>query len=158
MAKKEETSWKKWSPEFKEFAVYFAFLSLFSVIVFGPRNSDPFFMQKGLENTFASAEFEHGVSFSTMTSTPQFYNWVESVLLPNLYPEEAYNGDALTEEQKKMVGGVNRRLGVIQIRSIKVKPDSCEIAEDLKDKISHCYGGPTKENEVRVFCGIYEVW
>ena len=37
----------------------------------------------------------------------------------------------------------------MRIRSIKVRPDSCTIATELKDKIFECYGAPNEENELK---------
>ena len=146
-SKGETLSWKTWSPQFKEFAAYIGFLSLFALIVFGPRNSDPYFMQKGLESMFVQPEFAHGVSFETLTTTDQFYTWMEEILLPNMYPTEDSNGQPLDERDQKLVGGVNKRLGAVRLRSIRVRPDSCEISEKLKDKFGRCYGVPSSDNE-----------
>jgi len=66
-------------------------------------------MQKGIENTFTMQEFQHDVSFTTMNSKEQVIEWMEKILVPNLYPLNAYNGDALNENEQTFVGGVNKR-------------------------------------------------
>lgn len=129
---------KSWSPEFWEFVKYLFFICLFCFVVFGPRNSDPYFMKRGIEDTFTVNEFDYNIDFNRMTTKDQAMKWFENVLIENLLPQVDYNGNALSSEDKGFVAVTNKRLGTSRMRAVKVKTDSCDVPSALQGTITEC--------------------
>jgi len=136
-----------WSPEFLSFASYLAFLALFCATIFAPRNADPYFMQKGLEDIFTHNEFDYGIDFTNINSREQMISWFDKILVPGLWPIEDYAGEALDELEQGFVGTYNKVVGTVRIRTVKVVEDSCNIPKMLQGKIKECYGQASEENE-----------
>jgi len=131
---------KSWSVEFLKFVKYLLFVCLFCFVIFGPRNSDPYFMKKGLEDTFIVNEFDYNIDFNRITTKAQMMTWFENILIPNMLPLTDYNGIALSDLDKKFVAVTNKRLGTARIRATKVKKDSCSVPEVLKGSVPEdCY-------------------
>ncbi len=137
-----------WSPQFKEFVLYLLFLILFCFVIFAPRNADPYFMQKGIEDTFTKNEFAYNVDFQHISSREQVIQWVDDILLPQLYPQESYSGQPLTGVDKRFIGqGFNKMLGKARFRALRVKPDSCNVPEQLEGKIKECFAPFSADSE-----------
>mmetsp|Transcript_2016 Transcript_2016/g.4059 ORF Transcript_2016/g.4059 Transcript_2016/m.4059 type:complete len:689 (-) Transcript_2016:49-2115(-) len=141
---------KSWSNEFWLFLKYIVFLCLFCFVIFGPRNSDPYFMKRGIEDTFTVNEFDFNIDFNRMTTKAQSMQWFENILIPNLLPQTDYNGNPLSEQDKGFVSITNKRLGTTRIRAVKVKPDSCEIPSSLQNTIGTiCYNNVASAAEFK---------
>jgi hypothetical protein len=80
----------KFSAEFKDFAKYLFFLGVFCAVIFGPKNSDPYYMRQSLDDMFLGHEYDYGISYGDTASLAQVWQWVDSIVLPNLYPEAWY--------------------------------------------------------------------
>ncbi|GMH50342.1 hypothetical protein TL16_g00750 [Triparma laevis f. inornata] len=139
--------YRTWSEEFKEFALYLFFVILFCAVIFMPRNADPYFMAKGIRDTFTTNEFTYNIDFDRMTTKKQALDWFEDVLIPNLLPEEDYNGNELTKLEKQFITGYNKRLGTARIRTVKVQDNSCTVPAQLQSKIQECYATISADNQ-----------
>lgn len=99
-----------------------------------PRNADPYFMAKGIRDTFTTNEFTYNIDFDRMTTKKQALDWFEDVLIPNLLPEEDYNGNELTKLEKQFITGYNKRLGTARIRTVKVQDNSCTVPAQVRSR------------------------
>ena len=143
---KAKVFYYSWSPEFKEFIRYLCFVALFCAVIFMPRNADPFFMTKGLEDIFKTNEFDYNIDFERMNTRGQALKWFEDVLIPNLLPTTDYNGAGLTNIEKGFVGIYNKRLGTARVRTVKVEEGTCNVPETLQNKIQECYPSLSDSN------------
>jgi hypothetical protein len=78
---------RKFSPQFNAFVLYLFFLAIFNTVVFGPRNSDPFYMRQSLDDMFLGNEYDYGIDYHGTASIAQVWQWIDSIMLPNLYPD-----------------------------------------------------------------------
>ena len=74
------------SSEFYEFLRYIFFLGLFCFVVFGSRSSDAYFVKETMDAFFFENDFDFETSFTDIGSMGQFWIFMNTTLLPNLYP------------------------------------------------------------------------
>ena len=133
---------KGWSPEFLEFLKYIVFLIMFTTVVFLPRNSDPYFMQLGIDNRLGySFGDNQEFSFREIKNKGEVVDWITNIFVPTLWQSEDINGDPLIGEEKNFLNTVNRKIGTVRIRSQYVADDSCIIPTIFESEIiGGCYG------------------
>jgi len=120
------------SEEFVEFTKYIAFLALFCVVVFGPRNAEPYYMVKAMDDFFISNEFDYGVSFGTLSSLGQFWTFLNATLMPNVFPMYGLNGELISRPAQRFLSdGANYRVGAVRFRTIRVNEDICKVPKSL---------------------------
>nr|XP_032832766.1 uncharacterized protein LOC116955660 isoform X2 [Petromyzon marinus] len=117
----------------KEFAVYLAFMSVLLVIVYTRLDDHTFLMHRLLRRTFADG------SFDKVTDQKDLWKWLNSKVLPNLYPEvgqapaKASGIAFLADLESYRVGPLRLQ----QFRKAKaVKGNSCQ----FMDSASKCFG------------------
>lgn len=132
----------------REAVTYFVFLGIFCVVVFAPRNSEPYELNRYFFDTFVEAEYHPGENYASVTEVYEFYRWIEDIFLPNMYPTTLYNGDPVEGEDLLFTtGGWNRRVGKVRLRQSRVRPGSCSIPDVFKESIEVCYGRYSESEE-----------
>lgn len=132
------------SQEFIDFLEYVFFLCLFCFVVFGPRNSDPFYMQKMVTDTFIENTWAPGQDFASISSPAEVFDWLERVAVPGMYPEDYATGKAVTSG---MVAGAALKLGSPRLRLIRVNENKCTIAAPFQGSLDRCFGPYVKGGE-----------
>jgi len=131
---------RKFSPQFNAFVLYLFFLAIFNTVVFGPRNSDPFYMRQSLDDMFLGNEYDYGIDYHGTASIAQVWQWIDSIMLPNLYPDSWYNGNPRYGDDLNTVTDVaGYRIGLARLRNVRVQPDSCEVSRFLSNSVDNCY-------------------
>jgi hypothetical protein len=127
------------SSEFYEFLRYVFFLCLFCFVVFGSRNSDAYFIKETMDAFFFENDFDFETSFTDIGSMGQFWIFMNTTLLPNLYPTvNDGSGQTLSRRAKKFLAdGTNFRLGLVRIRQIRMLPGLCSYDQ----LVEGCYPG-----------------
>jgi len=121
------------SKKFYAFVRYMVFLALFTATTLGPASSDSYFLKVNVDNVFVSNEFAFGTSFETLGSTSQLWEFVNTTLLPNLYPVVSYSGKPLSRAKQRFISdGTNLRLGAVRFRQVRMRGDLCSIPDGLK--------------------------
>ena len=130
----------KFSAEFKDFAKYLFFLSVFCAVIFGPKNSDPYYMRQSLDDMFLGNEYDYGASYRDTASLAQVWQWVDTIVLPNLYPEVWYNDNERPKEDRRTVtDGSGYRIGLARLRAVRVKDSGCQVSQHFQHATSSCY-------------------
>ncbi|XP_006813809.1 polycystin-1-like protein 2 [Saccoglossus kowalevskii] len=138
LKKREETMWSF----FKEIFVYCIFVITVLLIAYGQRDLRSFYMHKSVKDIF----IDNGQFASLSSGIADFYIWVDEVLLPGLYPTEAYNGEKfvnINKNLKKFIddGGLSYRIGPPRFRQLRVKPDACTPPKETSFLFHECNGG-----------------
>jgi Polycystin cation channel len=84
-------------------------------------------------------------NFFEVQAIDNLFPWMQGVMLPGAYPETWYNGDPLLPNttQNDLLY-VARRLGGVQLRQMRVRPDSCsgiqQLGENYVSSDGECFG------------------
>ena len=78
---------------------------------------------------------------------PKKLQYVEGPLLEGLYVEEWYNGLDIPKNETGYILHENRLLGKPRLRMLKVRNDSCKVADDFEKHIDQCYASYREERE-----------
>lgn len=152
-ARAAKNLWNSFGEEFHEMMWYVGFLTIFCVVVFSPRNSNPYEIQSALEDHFLPYGSEN---FKEISSVSSAFNWLQTTLVPKLYPEEDFytgalfnatsgpNGTALlngTElaNYRGMLRGTLRRVGAARLRMVRAGDAACKVMTPFQDQIPACY-------------------
>uniref|UniRef100_T1INT4 EF-hand domain-containing protein n=1 Tax=Strigamia maritima TaxID=126957 RepID=T1INT4_STRMM len=128
----------------RELIVYILYISVLCVLTFGMTNSDMYYMTKAISDTFVDKSVEDK-SFKDIVTHDDIWNvvYLETVAIENLF------GGRQAGPNERYVLYENKLLGYPRLRQIRVKNDSCEVADDFKNAINVCYDvySPSAEDE-----------
>lgn len=85
------------------------------------------------------------MNFVSVGFQPDFTAVLQYPLLKYLYTESWYNGQSVTPSN--MVLYENKLLGLVRLRQLRVKNDSCSVNSIFGGKINSCYGPYSYSNE-----------
>jgi len=122
---------------------YMSFLSLFLVVVFLGKTTEPFFMIQTMEDYITTNEYSPGSSFYTIKNNIEVFAWMDNVFLPVMMPTSSGTAgyDLSCEEQQYMGDGlVNRRVGAIRLRQLRIQTDTCTIPGMFDKATDRCFG------------------
>ncbi|XP_077991610.1 polycystin-1-like protein 2 [Glandiceps talaboti] len=137
LREREDTMWSF----FREIAVYMFFVIIILSIAYGQRDLTASYMHKSVKDIFVMNS-----QYSSLSSGfGDFYIWVNEILLPGLYPTEAYNGDDLGNINKDLKmfiddGYFAYRIGSPRFRQLRVPTDSCSPPPETAFLFSECNG------------------
>jgi len=129
------------SRDFREFVKYISFLFIFSILIFGPRNSDSYYMYKVINDYFLANDFTcGGTTFQDLTTEHEFWIFMNDTMIPNLFPTESYSGAPLSKnKQNFLADGANYRLGAARLRTVRVRKGTCQIPGAFDGLVEDCY-------------------
>ncbi|XP_078475005.1 polycystin-1-like protein 2 [Lampetra planeri] len=117
----------------KEFAVYLALISVLLIIVYTRVGDHTFLMHRMLRRTFTDS------SFDKVTDQKDLWKWLNSKVLPNLYPEVG-QAPAKASGIAFLAALEGYRVGPLRLQQFRkakaVKGNSCQ----FKDSASKCFG------------------
>ncbi|CAN0348497.1 unnamed protein product [Lampetra fluviatilis] len=128
----------------KEFAVYLALISVLLVIVYTRVDDHTFLMHRMLRRTFTDSSFDKASSIfpmtaATVTDQKDLWKWLNSKVLPNLYPEVG-QAPAKASGIAFLAALESYRVGPLRLQQFRkakaVKGNSCQ----FKDSASKCFG------------------
>ena len=118
---------RRMSKEFREFLFYLVFLAVFGAVVFGPRGADPFFTRSALDQQFLGNDYDKGINYLGTASVSQVWQWIDAIMLPNVYPTAWYNDEPRRGDARRQITDLhNFRLGAARLRALRVKPCTAE--------------------------------
>ncbi|KAK3090847.1 hypothetical protein FSP39_015186 [Pinctada imbricata] len=70
----------------------------------------------------------------------QYWKWLETKFLPNLYATNYANGTEIRRwwEKRCISDMESRRIGIPRLRQLRIKPDTCVVNKRLQTLIFHC--------------------
>ena len=143
----------------KEAIIYLAFMIIFASVSLSSRpGSHAYYFTEAMRDFFVDEEFTEDDSPNVMKnlmavgSHDEMWQWLQGPFVGqvdangtlvhsgNLFWDEDYNGEEHDTETAKYVFGQNRIIGAIRLRQLRVRSDSCEIADRFKGIFDECYG------------------
>uniref|UniRef100_A0A8C5N1V4 Polycystin 1 like 2/pseudo n=1 Tax=Leptobrachium leishanense TaxID=445787 RepID=A0A8C5N1V4_9ANUR len=114
----------------REILAYFGFLWMLLLVAYGQRDPNSYYLNKHIEHSFTS-------DLGSACSYQDFFTWANTTLLNNLYG--TYPG-FVTDGNSKLVG-------TARFRQVRVRRNSCPIAQMLQSKIEDCRSPYSLDNE-----------
>ncbi|RHY75965.1 hypothetical protein DYB30_013447 [Aphanomyces astaci] len=71
------------------------------------------------------------LTFDTMQTIPDVWDWLQGPLVATLYPSSPPSGG---------VALANARMGGLRLRQVRVQPNSCQVQDEYVNLISYCFG------------------
>lgn len=138
--------WRSYSLEFREFLVFLVFLLVYMIILFGPAGTT---LDRYQLNSEMQTNIQSG--FTDVGSASDWYKWMSSSLIPNLYGTEWYTSAPGTSHQSKIqfaADGVNRRIGTVRIRLVRVQDDAQQLPSAYRSDVQHLYPNLQYESNI----------
>ncbi|XP_069463204.1 polycystin-1-like protein 2 isoform X2 [Ambystoma mexicanum] len=101
---------------------YLGFLWMLLLVAYGQRDPNSYYLNKHLEGSFTDG-------LQNVYSYQQFFTWANTTLISNLYGH--YPG-FVTDGNSKLVG-------TARIRQVRVRKDTCPIANKMKSLLTECH-------------------
>jgi len=100
----------------------------------------------------SSSSDSHGelhAAFQNLHNRGDFWTYMEGPLVDHLYVEELYHDVPLHDDEKGFVYFHHRLLGLVRIRQMRVRDDSCSIAPEFSTILNRCYAELSPSTEDR---------
>ncbi|KAM6185786.1 polycystin-2-like protein 1 [Rhynchocyon petersi] len=134
----------------RELLVYIVFLVDICLLTYGMTSSSAYYYTKVMSELFIHTSSDAGVSFQTISSMADFWDFTQGPLLDSLYWTKWYNNQSLGRGSHSFIYYENMLLGVPRLRQLRVRNDSCVVHEDFREDILSCYDvySPDKEDQL----------
>ncbi|MEQ2236306.1 Polycystic kidney disease 2-like 1 protein [Ilyodon furcidens] len=123
----------------RELVVYLVFLVDVCLLTYGMTSSSTYYFTKAMTDLFVSSASQSGVTFQSIGTMTDFWDYAQGPLLDGLYWTKWYNNQSLNSGDQSFIYYENMLLGVPRMRQIKIKNNSCKVHEDFKDEITGCF-------------------
>ncbi|XP_013393280.1 uncharacterized protein LOC106161002 [Lingula anatina] len=119
----------------KEILIYFFFLLILFFLSYQTRSTSSYLFTEMIRNTFINTS----PAIKDVHTIPQYWAWLNSVLLPGLYASSMYNGKRLDWRQSLAIDGFGaNRVGVGRLRQMRVKDNTCRVQPLFRKIIHRC--------------------
>ncbi|XP_076980518.1 polycystin-2-like protein 1 [Tamandua tetradactyla] len=134
----------------RELLVYIVFLVDICLLTYGMTSSSAYYYTKVMSELFLHTPSDTGVSFQTISSMADFWDFAQGPLVDSLYWTKWYNNQSLGHGSHSFIYYENLLLGVPRLRQLRVRNDSCVVHEDFREDILSCYDvySPDKEEQL----------
>ncbi|XP_007938223.1 LOW QUALITY PROTEIN: polycystic kidney disease 2-like 1 protein [Orycteropus afer afer] len=134
----------------QELLVYIAFLVDICLLTYGMTSPSAYYYTKVMSELFLHTPSDTGVSFQTISSMADFWDFAQGPLLDSLYWTKWYNNQSLGHGSQSFIYYENLLLGVPRLRQLRVRNNSCVVHEDFREDILSCYDvySPDKEEQL----------
>ncbi|XP_015235701.1 PREDICTED: polycystic kidney disease 2-like 1 protein [Cyprinodon variegatus] len=123
----------------RELVVYLVFLVDVCLLTYGMTSSSTYYFTKAMTDLFVSSASESGVTFQSIGTMEDFWDYAQGPLLDGLYWTKWYNNQSLNSGNRSFIYYENLLLGVPRMRQIKIKNNSCKVHEDFRNEIIGCF-------------------
>ncbi|RWS31890.1 polycystic kidney disease protein 1-like protein 2-like protein [Leptotrombidium deliense] len=147
-AKLERLKELKMSAVLKEIWSYLVFLWILIVLSYGNRDPNAFFMKDTLHSAFIEGSNSE-VSYSSVRTTDDLWQWINATLIPELRIGRWYNGYQAYGLRGFLNDKVNRMMGYAVLRQVRIKENTCKTAKKAADKLL-----TPEENKCRSFAKV----
>lgn len=130
--------------------IYCVFLLIVSIVSYGMRSDYQFYITRAMSLYFAERMFgDRGLYFNEMSSIPDIWSFLTEVVVPNLFPAVVGGGDDdnVTVTTSRYILRENYLLGLVRLRLLRVRNDSCIIHENFRPYIYTCYDEYSERSE-----------
>lgn len=126
---------------FRELIIYFGFIVLLSLLVFGQMTTTQFRFTNAMRGLFTQTPFSDtdARTFTDVSDSDSFWLYLQGPLLAGLYPTALYNGQPLNSNDMMYLLRENKLLGLPRVRQVLVADGSCDVPSAFSSQISHCY-------------------
>uniref|UniRef100_A0A8C3X7H4 Polycystin-2-like protein 1 n=1 Tax=Catagonus wagneri TaxID=51154 RepID=A0A8C3X7H4_9CETA len=138
----------------RELLVYIMFLVDICLLTYGMTSSSAYYYTKVMSELFLHTPSDTGVSFQTISSMADFWDFAQGPLLDSLYWTKWYNNQSLGHGSHSFIYYENLLLGVPRLRQLRVRNDSCVVHEDFREDILSCYDVYSPDNEEQLPFGL----
>ncbi|NXK82629.1 PK2L2 protein, partial [Amazona guildingii] len=122
----------------RELVIYLIFLIDLCILAFGMVSTDMYHLNTVMSRLFMEpAEGKDG--FGTIRSKADFWKFVQGPLLDGLYWDKWYNNTTLPFQNYSHIYYENLLLGVVQVRQVKVRNNTCSIYPYFRSFLDDCY-------------------
>ncbi|KAM4653652.1 polycystin-2-like protein 2 [Amazona ochrocephala] len=122
----------------RELVIYLIFLIDLCILAFGMVSVDMYHLNTVMSRLFMEpAEGKDG--FGTIRSKADFWKFVQGPLLDGLYWDKWYNNTTLPFQNYSHIYYENLLLGVVQVRQVKVRNNTCSIYPYFRSFLDDCY-------------------
>ena len=124
---------------------YFVFVVLFVIVVFGSRPGEAgFFMSDQLKDLLLEEEFPSSTThirktFWDVATFEEVFEYLEGPFLAGLYPVTDYDGSPVREDLQRALYGYDQIVGLVRIRQVRIRKNTCSVADKFKRVIRDCY-------------------
>ena len=126
--------------ECKDLCAWFLFITVYLLHACRARERDAVLVTEALEQRLVGNEYFPKLDFSETSNSDQLFQWMDKILLPQLYPTHRYNGRALSLEQRHYMDDlIAVRLGSVRVRQLRVGKKTCAPPEKMKNAFSRCF-------------------
>ncbi|XP_055976824.1 polycystin-2-like protein 1 [Sorex fumeus] len=134
----------------RELLLYALFLLDICLLTYGMTSSSAYYYTKVMSELFLHSQADSGVSFHTISSMADFWDFAQGPLLDSLYWTKWYNNQSLGRGSQSFIYYENLLLGAPRLRQLRVRNDSCVVHEDFREDILSCYDSysPDKEEQL----------
>lgn len=123
----------------KEICGYGAFLWLVIVMCMAERDPNGYYMRLNLINDFIKPG-DLWNDFNKVNTEVRFWNWTEEALIPELIAGNWYNDRPPLGLRGFLDDRNNLKISYAIMRQIRIKPDSCAVAQQIKELTPECAG------------------
>uniref|UniRef100_A0A1I8IF70 EF-hand domain-containing protein n=1 Tax=Macrostomum lignano TaxID=282301 RepID=A0A1I8IF70_9PLAT len=125
----------------RELVIYCIFLAVLMILSLGMTSTNMFYYTQALSGLFtATPAADTQTPFTRINSIPGWWSFAKGPLMDGLYWESWYNSDNFSDpKEKNFIYYDNKLLGVPRIRQLRVRNNSCTVADDFKDEITFCH-------------------
>ncbi|XP_023236367.1 uncharacterized protein LOC111635594 [Centruroides sculpturatus] len=123
----------------KEICGYGAFLWLVIVMCMAERDPNGYYMRLNLINDFIKPG-DLWNDFNNVNTEVRFWNWTNEALIPELIAGDWYNGLPPLGLRGFLDDRNNLKISYAIMRQIRIKPNSCAVAKQMKEFTPECAG------------------
>ncbi|XP_007473717.1 polycystic kidney disease 2-like 2 protein isoform X3 [Monodelphis domestica] len=133
----------------QELIIYFIFLTDLCILTFGMVSTNIYYLNKIMSTLFleTSVPGEDRTNFKSISTTEEFWKFMEGPLLDGLFFDYGYNTETLDQMKSSRIYHENILLGVPQIRQLKVRNNTCIVYSKFKSLMDECFDRYTIGNE-----------
>ncbi|CAI5448311.1 unnamed protein product [Caenorhabditis angaria] len=128
---------------FMEVGSYAVFLIVLVYVAFAQNNIQAYYYTQVMSDLFVSSQTSSSLTFGTVASMDDIWDWIEQILIPGIYWNENNN----ITDSENMIYYENRILGQPRIRMLKVVNDSCTVMTSFQREIKECYANYQEKYE-----------
>ncbi|XP_060067155.1 uncharacterized protein LOC132547415 [Ylistrum balloti] len=118
----------------REIIFYFIFLALILLVASHNRDPKAFNAKTAILNVVNPKN-----AMTKVRTVSDFWDWMEKILLPNMYLTHKWNGAPADDEEQRLISTRTAyRVGPIRVRQQRVKKGGCKVSTYMRNIIDSC--------------------
>lgn len=134
-----------------------------AVVFYSRDGQTAFYFTDMLRETFVLEEFPPEFShvsknFYDVNKPEEVFQWLQGPFFEGMYRETEYNNVSIPADRLRMIIGVNKIIGLVRLRQLRVRPNTCRIPQQFDDYISDCFASYSSRAAERAPFGPNNIW